>query len=47
VALTELVADSIGVVLSASSRGQNAVANAMAVESVHRLGMDTALIDKA
>jgi hypothetical protein len=45
-ALAALAADSIGVVLNASSWGQNAVANAMPVESVRRLGMDAALIDK-
>jgi hypothetical protein len=44
--LTASAANSIGVVLSASSWGQNAVANAMPVESVHRLGMDAALIEK-
>jgi hypothetical protein len=45
-ALAALAADSIGAVLSASSWGQNAVANAMPEESVRRLGMDAALIDK-
>ncbi len=45
-ALAALAANSIGVVLIASSWGQNAVANAMPVESARRLGMDAALIDK-
>jgi hypothetical protein len=45
-ALAASAADSIGVVLNASSGGQNAVAIAMPVQSVGRLGMDAALIDK-
>jgi hypothetical protein len=45
-ALEALAANSIGVVLSASSWGHNAVANAMPVESARRLGIDAALFDK-